>query len=345
MTVTPLTQITHESETQRQHVRFGIAARAVCYGREYDVKDVSCGGVSIQGIKGEFTPGMAVPVSLRFPFEGFTFGLRLSGEVRHYSAETQVLGCRFVNLTAQQISFLTFIVKSFIAGDVISAGSLLNVSARNNMTKPRAAANQKKAPGLLRQLPGLAAVALLGFLILAVLGQNVYSSIFIIRSDDATVAGPTVPVRAAVNGQFRLALDPDLTYVKQNQMIGAITTGSGSTATIQSPCNCYISKTSVANGEIAAQGQKIMSLVPVDAVPWIEAELDPAQGKKIGPATRAEVSVFGSRTPYAGHVVSMDSSMSDSATGAHTARVKIALDQKLPVDFMDRLASVTFIIH
>jgi len=89
-----------------------------------------------------------------------------------------------------------------------------------------------------------------------------------------------------------------------------------------------------------------MALVPIDAVPWIMAEIDPDQGKKISPESVAAVSIFGSRNSYTGRVVSMESPLSEAGgAGRGSALMKIVLQQKLPVDFVNRLAAVTFAIH
>lgn len=340
-------QIVHESEVQRQHVRLALPARAVLEGKEYDVKDISCGGIALRDVKGNFPKGKALPLEVRLAFDGFSFALRLNAEVRHHTADKNILGCRFINLTAQQTSLLSQIIKSYIAGEIITAGSILNVAARNNLAKPRASANRNAPPpGLWKQLPGLTAVAALGLLIITLVAQNLYNSIFIVRSDTAAVSGPAVAVRAQTSGVFRSQIDPDLSFVRLNQPLGTVTPASGSAAAISSPCNCYVAKAEAASGELVSQGQRIMSLMPVDARPWIIAEIDPAAGRRLGPQTTARVSVFGSRTEYTGRVVSMESALSGSSPGAaRTASVKVLLDQKLPVDYVGRLAAVTFNIR
>ena len=347
MGANPNLQVTHESETQRQHVRFFIPSRALLDGKEYDVRDLSPGGIALRGVKGDFAKGKVLAIELRLPFESFGFTMRLDAEVRHFSADKGIVGCRFINVTPQQSSFLTHFIKSFIAGDVVTAGSILNIASRNNFTKPPASANKNaKPPSFRRQLPGLLVVAGLGILIAIFLAQNLYNSMFVVRSDNAAVAGPVVPLRAQSAGTFRSQLDPDLAFVKQNQLIGTILTAGGVALNVASPCNCYIVRNETASGENVAPGAKLLTLMPVDAHPWVVAQLDPAQGKRIGPSAVATVSVFGSRTQYTGHVVSMESPLADGTAGAGQAAVmKVVLDQKLPVDFVNRLATVSFAIH
>jgi mannuronan synthase len=347
MNVSPSLQVTHESETQRQFVRFIVPSRVLLDGKEYEVRDISTGGIALRGVNREIAKGQIVRLELKLPFEGFNFAIALDAEVRHYVPGKGALGCRFVNLTARQTSFLNHFIKSFIAGDVVTVGGILNVATRNNFTKMPASANKNAAPATFRrQLPGLLVVAALGCLIAAFIGENLYSSIFVVRADNAAVAGPAVAVRSQTSGFFRSQLDPDLTLVKQNQVIGTVTPPSGPATTVYSPCNCYIAKAETASGESVTQGAKILSLMPVDATPWVIAQLDPALAKRIGPSTVATVAVFGARTPYTGHIVAMESPLAEGASGGNNlATMKIALDQKLPVDYVNRLATVTFAIH
>jgi alginate biosynthesis protein Alg44 len=336
-------QVVHESETQRQHARFSMPSRALLNGKEYEVKDLSSGGISLRRFDGDFKKGRQILLELKLPFSKFSFGLTLEAEVQYLNAE-KTLGCRFINLGTEQISFLNYVIKSFLAGDIITPGNILNVAARNNFTKPRTHSNRNAASGGIgKQLPGLLLIAAVGFLIAAFIGGNLYNTLLVVKADAATVAGPSVAIRAPQDGVFRMRLDPGMRVVQLNEIIGTLSLAGGSSLTLQSPCSCYISKAFVANGEQATQGQQILSLVPISAKPWVVAEIDPARVKKITPDSVATVNVFGSQTAYTGHVTSMESPLSDARRAGETSvLMKIALDQKIPVDFVNRVASVSF---
>jgi mannuronan synthase len=341
MKATPQAQIVHESETQRQHARFSLPARVICAGKEYEMKDLSSGGIALRNFEGNLARGKQVPMDLKLPFGAFSLGLNLTAEVRHN--EGKVLGCRFTSLESEQVSFINHALKSYMAGDILASGNILSVAARNNFTKPRPYANTNAAPGLRRQLPGLFLVAVMGFLILAFLFGNLHNRMFIVKAGDAAVTGPFVSVRAGVEGIFDSRLDPGLTLVQKNQVIGTISPASGGNTAVLSPCDCYIARKYVSEGEMVGRGQQIVSLMPIDAKPWVIAEVDPADGKRITAQTHVAVSVFGSQIPYSGRVVSMESTLSGTRQGSETqVLAKIQLDQKLPVNFVNRLATVTF---
>lgn len=340
-------QISHESETQRQYPRFSLPSRVTLNGKDYAVKNLSTGGVALRGAEG-LAKGKQVALELSFPFSAFSFGIPLRAEVQYYDAVEKTLGLRFIDQGPEQISFLNHTIKSFIAGDIVSVDNILGIAQRNNFARARAAANSNAAaPGFGRQLPGLLLVLGVGALIITLIAGNLYNSLFVVRADNAAVAGPAFTVRTAGEGIFHSKLDPGLALVQQGEVIGTVTPLKGGASTVlQSPCHCYVAKTYATTGDLTQEGQQIVSLVPVDAKPWIVAEMDPQQAKKISPDSVATVSVFGSRTPYSGHVVSMESSLSDArAAGDKETLVRIVPDQKLPVDFVNRQAAVSFDIR
>ena len=341
-------QISHESETQRQYPRFSLPSHASLNGKECAVENLSAGGVALRDVNEGFAKGKQISLELKFPFSSFSFSLPVKAEVQYYDAAKKTVGCRFVNQNPEQVSFLNHAIKSFIAGDIVTANNVLNIAQRNNFTLARSAANSNAAaPSFRRQLPGLLLVLAIGAALIALIAGNLYNSLFIVKADDAAVAGPVLTVRAAGEGIFHTKLDPGLSLVEQNQVIGTITPVNGGPATdIQSPCHCYIAKNYAMTSDLAQQGQQIVSLVPVDAKPWVIAEMDPQQAKKVGPDSVATISIFGSKTPYTGRIVSMESALSESRIGSDKATlVKIIPEQKLPVDFVNRLAAVTFDIR
>lgn len=346
MTAISKTQITHESETQRQYPRFAMPARVTLATKDYAVKNLSVGGCALTGVEEAPARGKTLTLGLKLAFGGFALGVPLNAEAQYYDAATRTLGCRFVNLTGEQTSFLNHVVKSFVAGDIVTAGSLLNVAQRNNYTPARAHANTNRSGSdLRRQLPGLLIVFIIGIITTALIAGNLYNNLFVAQAEDATVAAATTSVRAASTGVFTPRLDAGVSLVQQNQALGLLKTAGG-TVTLQSPCNCYIIKAPAASGALIAEGDALYTLVPVDATPWVVAAIDPAQARKIGPDSTATISVFGAREKYTGKIVSMESALAGPRNdGGRTVLARIAPDQKLPVNFVNRLAAVTFSIH
>lgn len=340
------TQIVHESETQRQHVRLSLPGTVQLDGQTYPIRNLCAGGIALENVKGEYKPGQILRFDLSLPFEGFSMTAPFEVEIRHYNGATGLLGARFVSVGAQQISFLNYILKSFLGGEVVNAGGILNVAARESFTKPRKAANRNAAPTLRRQIPGLLVVAALGALILLFLAQNIYNSVFIVRSREAVVAGPVAPVRATAAGTLHYDDSTVTSLVQQGQIIGKITSvAGGSAANLISPCNCYVTKMVAGDGETVAAGDEVVLLAPVSSVPWILAQTDASAAMKIKPSLPATISIFGSPKKYTGRVLNVESGLASRSRQSDAVMVKVVPDQQLPVDYINRLAVVTFSTH
>jgi alginate biosynthesis protein Alg44 len=342
-------RIVHESEVQRQHARLHVPARIAVDGKRCAVKNLSAGGVSIQGIPGEFVKGQPVKLQLGIPLNGFSMDLNLSGEVRHYDAEKKILGCNFTNLSQDHISFLNHILRAYMAGDLVASNDILNIASRNNFANPRKQEESPSyEPGFARQIPGLLAVALIGFLIVFFIAGNLYSSLFFVKSSDASITGPIFDVRTQAEGIYHPQVDDGSVTVRRNQPIGYLTSASGARgATIFSPCDCYIVKKTGVDGQYVSQNTPVISLVPVSAKPWAMAEIDAGYGAKMSTDTPATIRVFGSKTRYPGHIAEVESGMigADAGGNSHKITMRIIPDTPLPVDLVNRPAIVSFELY
>lgn len=336
-------QVAHESETQRQHVRLPMPARVTIGGKKYEIKDLSSGGVAVKDIEGEFKRGQKIPLRLKLPFGSFALDAHFEAEVQHYNTKEKSLGCVFTNLTTEHISLLNHMLKAYLAGDIVAAGDLLGIASRDNFTKAR------KQPAInagvhdfKRQIPGLLAIGLGGIVIALFILGNLYTSLFIVKAADAAVSAPVAELRPAADGIFHAKLDPGLSLVEPGQVIGEV-----AGAALKSPCRCYIVSRNAADGAFVSAGRPVITLAPVDAVPWITAQVDPADALKINTETKASISVFGSKTEYTGHVTGMESGLADSAQAyaVKPVMVRIETAQKLPVGLVNRPAAVSFSVH
>jgi alginate biosynthesis protein Alg44 len=342
-------QIVHESETQRQHVRLPLPAHAEIGGREYDIKDLSSGGVGVKDIEGNYTRGQHLPLRLKLPFGTFALDVTFEAEVQHYSPKEKSLGCVFVNLTSEHISLLNHMLKAYLAGDLIASSDLIGIASRDNFTKTRKQGGTNAGVhDIKKQLPGLITVGVIGLIIAMFILSNLYSSLFIVKSNDATVSAPTVEMRAASEGFYHSKLDAGASVVHPNQVIGQVTPADGRAPTdIKSPCNCLIVTQNAPDGAFVQAGKTVVTLVTTDAKPWVTAQVDPTLAVKVGTDTPASITVFGAKTQYTGHVVSMESGISDPAQPfvTHPVLMKIVTDQKLPVDLTNRPAAVSFTVR
>lgn len=350
-------QIVHESETQRQHSRFGFPATVEIAGKSYKIKDLSSGGVAVVGIEGGFSKGAIVPLRLDLPFGSFSLDIVIDADVRHYSKEDKVLGCRFTNLTAEQVSLINHVLRAFMAGDVVAPDDIMNVATRNNFTKQRKTKPADSAPppvvDLRRQIPGLAAITVLGLVAAFFIIGNIYNSLFVIRVSEGVVSSNVLQIRAMEDGIYRTSLAPDAVTVKPGDLMANIVGASGglSPSAVKSPCDCYITKRLVSDGEFVTKGTPLAAMVRIEDKPWVTAAVDPAVAKRIDMNQKASITIAGARFEYTGRVTDMKAaSMMDttlqqpSVAGYLPAPVlvTIALDQKIRVDLTGRPAQAVF---
>ncbi|MCF8495057.1 MAG: PilZ domain-containing protein [Alphaproteobacteria bacterium] len=218
-------QIVHESETQRQHVRVGIPAIVRLNGREYQVKDLSVGGVSLADMGDIYRSRQNLNLQLVFRFTDFGFTLDLKAQVEYFDKSSRSLGCRFLNLTESQLSILNFIIKSHMNNAIVTEGDLLHVAGRSNFVQARSSLGvspEEDRTSRVRKAVFIAFIALSGMLGLFFILGNIYESVSIIKSYQGTVKGDTVLSRTASEGTFHSLLPPGTKRVGQGQALAEI---------------------------------------------------------------------------------------------------------------------------
>lgn len=354
-------QLVHESETQRQYVRVTMPALVEIEEQVYEVSDLSSGGFRVQGFEGSYRKGKAFPLRLVLPFHAFTLDVDLEAEVRHYNKDTQTMGCRFINLTEDKMSVLNHVLRSFIAGDLVGAGDVINVVARENYVKVRHHADGeegRRQDFWKRQALPLAFIALLGLMALFIIGQNIYNGIFVLESSQAYIESDTIVVRNPVEGIYEPVLEGNIKSVQSGQVIGTIGLDArsssntrvrrGGKVSIESPCDCYVLSREVKSGEYIVSGSEVMELVEMNSVPWVTAVVSTREAQRIAIGDKADVYVAGSDVELVGTVTGFNVNdiggpMVARSEGFDTGvQVRIQLEQKIPVDLTGRPARVDF---
>ena len=338
----PNTQnIVHESETQRQFVRLPVPAQVVIDEQDYEAGNLSSGGLSVEGVKNAFQPGTHLSLLLRLPFTAFSLEITIEAEVLYFDSEKQVMGCQFVNVTPDQVSLLNHVMKSYMAGEIVKSGDLLNVAARENFVNPRKKASTRQVPvvSIGKQIPRLLLVGLLGLAAAAFIAGNIYDSLFVLKSNDSVVQGPEVQVRAVTQGVFVSKLPPYATEVKNRQELGSVNGDD-----VKSPCDCFITEIHRQDGEFVIAGDPVVSLVPKESAPWILSTLKLAEASRLDLGNKAKISVTGTKTEVVGKVASIkaNTSRSDAYFGPRMVQVRVVPENPLPIDLVGRPAKVVF---
>ena len=340
MTLQNMQDVVHESETQRQFARFPVPAQVVLNDKEYEVRNLSSGGLSVQGVTQAIETSTRLPLLLTLPFTAFSLEISIEAEVLYYDAETQVLGCQFVNVTPDQVSLLNHVIKSYMAGEIVKSGDLLNVAARENFVnrRKRASTSRKPVVNITRQIPGLLLAGLLGLAAAGFIAGNVYDSLFVLKSNDSVVQGPEIQVRAATQGVFVSKIPPYATEVKDRQELGSVNGDD-----VKSPCDCIITQRHRQDGEFVIAGDPVVSLVPRESAPWVLSTLKLAEASRLNLGNKAKIAITGTKIEIPGKVASIKADTSQTTyMGPRMVQVRVVPDEGLPIDLVGRPAKVVF---
>lgn len=332
--------VVHESETQRQFVRLPVPAQVTFDGAEYDVRDLSSGGISIDGVTKSVESGKILMLTLTLPFTAFSLDISIEAEVQYYNVQEKMLGCQFVNVTPDQISLLNHVIKSFMAGEIVKSGDLLNVAARENFVNPRKKASTDKTPivNIKRQIPGLLLVGVLGVVAASFIVGNVYDSLYVLNTNEAVVKGAEIQVRSVSQGVFVSKLAADAKAVEERQELGNINGDD-----VKSPCDCLVTEIHRQDGEFVIAGDPIVSLIPKKSTLWISASLKPADASRLTLDNAVKISIAGTKLELTGKVASIKSE--SNVYGSPMAQIRIIPDEPLPIDLAGRPAKVEFVLQ
>lgn len=281
-------EIVHEAERQRQHVRIKLPVVVEIAGRAFTTDNWSVGGFRLVGMaKGDMPQRRSFPATLKFPFDGYEFSLSLTAEVRYRDDESGALGCRFNDLTRDQIAILVQVVNAYMAGDMVSAGTLLSVVRRENFGAPRNAKLIEHRPGFARRVVRatgrgvrlcvtLAVVAGLA----AFLASTLYQRVFVVEASAAVVDAPIIVMRSPAPGLF-IPMRRVGELAPEGEPIGSLELVGGGSINLDSPCTCRVIERVRLPREFAAPGEPVMTLLPADARVTITAQVPMADARRL----------------------------------------------------------------
>ena len=354
----PDIKVVHESEAQRQHVRVEIPARVKINGEVYPIKDLSAGGLRVYATR-EVDPEKAVrTLRLLFMFDVFAFHLDIKAQQLYFDAKKKIAGFRFVELNERQISFLNYLIRSYMTGAVIREGDLIHIVSRDNLVKVRKTddpGHEEGWRGAIKRILPTAIIGTLGLAGLLVISGNLYESSSVIKSYQSVVESNEITIRAHTEGIFRPLLTDDIERVRKGQPIAILEKGEGTLAgdsiagisggkreiVINSPCDCYVLLRYVRDGEFRALGERMFTLVPAESRPWVSATVPPQQAHRLRLLDNANIKVAGEGAFIEGHITDIDFVGLEEPV----ARIKISPTSQLPADMVGRPAYAEFVVH
>lgn len=369
--------LVHESEAQRQHARVRLPGQLELAATTADgapatlrfpLQDLSAGGVSFKVPAVQlprFKPGVEARGQVAVSVDGIAITVPIELKVLRSDTGSGLVAAQFQNLSRQEVSALRHLITSFLAGEIVDAGGLLNTLGRNNFTKPRAEPGSAGNPawGRSRAMLITALVAVLGLSVAAYSVGQVQRWLFVTEADAAKVAGSVFTVSMPREGTFR-SLVPDNGEVAKGAPIASFETtaldlvrtqlaaadldgaqlekllSQTVKGTISSPCDCRVQARFAADEQYLTRGEAIFQLTPLQGAPQVLARFDyPKAGRlKLGSEMQFQVSGDGqwrqgkiSQIRVAGDSDSVDNDLLVTVTPA----------QPLPVSLVNRPAKVS----
>ncbi|WP_437880543.1 PilZ domain-containing protein [Pseudomonas sp. LRF_L74] len=325
--------LVHESEAQRQYARLKLPAKIRYFtpeGQQLEAPliDVSAGGFSFESNSSLLSEGKHFHGKLLFEVDGIGFAMAVDFQVR--STDGKRVGCEFHNLRPREISALRYMISSFMSGELINVGDLLNTLQRENFTKAR----NNKAPGTggllsrIREAGVSSVIFLVGVAACAYVAYQLYDIYFITHADSAQVVVPgqevAMPREGAVQSLVQVGAvvkkgAPVATY--SATMLDALKNilpesemtpenlerlfSKNIQGTLTSPCDCRVVSQVVGDGQVATKGATVFTLAPLDSVASVEARFKYRSFAKLQPGTEVNFLVAGEKTPRGGVIDSI----------------------------------------
>ncbi len=346
-------QIVHESEVHRQHVRLKIPIQVEIDGIRHQVDDWSVGGFAVESVLTSRKPDERFWVRLIFPFEEFELSMRREARMVYVDQGHGRFGCDFLTVSERHAEVLRYLVDAYLAGELVSAGDLLQARGPGNAAQVRIEAapdgSTDEAPWpASRRYRAYAGFALVGLALLAVISFGVWERYVAIDALSATIDAPVIEVRAPIGGRFVAALEPG-ERIREGASLGRVQTIDGAPLTLESPCDCLVLDQLGVSGLYYQVGDPLIALIPAQEPLTVRAQLALDQAERLGVGDRAEIHVPGRREPMLGQIVQIDFTPALRAlrtraepTAPRLAEVLVRPD--LPFDFQDygSLVSIRF---
>lgn len=354
--------IVHESEAQRQFVRIPLPAKAEINGKEYAVKDLSSGGIGLKDVTEIFDRGQTVRMTLILPFNDFSLDAHLEAQVQSVDSGARLVGARFVNMTASQISILNHVIRAYMTGDIVSSGDILSVAGRSDFVRVR---NQGGAGTKMKKnfIP-LLLIALAGLCAFYVIFKNVYEGVYIVSSSQAVVVSDSISLKAPVSGTYSSLLATDTFNVQPQEKLAEIipnredgrqvlmpdgtlvSTPPTDGVSISSPCDCFIKPLVVEQSTYVEAGTPLYQLTPVDAAPQVVAYVEPSEAQRLQINDNAVLKIAGTTIEATGRVTDIqwqnEIFLQKDGNPVVATKVIISPNQKLPPALTNRPVRVDF---
>lgn len=365
--------IAHEAESQRQHARLKLPANITFSdpdGNRYssELLDLSAGGFSLPQPIRPLKPGAHCIGKMHFVIDGLSMAIDIEFQVRAVYAEGERLGCEFHNLRQREISALRYLITSYLAGEMVTMGDMLNTLQRNNFGNVRGTPTGDNMDALsrLRAFVMSAVFLLIGLIAFGYVLSQLYNLYLVTHADSAVVSVPSQVVSMPRDGSVvslvkvgdKVSRGTALATLSANML--DVLKGSLPEAdlspdnierlfnrtlqgTLTSTCDCRVSAQLVTNGQAVAKGNPVFELAETDGVASIDARFPYKVFPKVQPGTSVTFTVAGETQERQGSITSSVLQQGGPNGLASDIRVTITPATPLPLNLAGRPVAVSIV--
>jgi len=362
-------QFVHESEAQRQFARVRMPAKLFVKldgtTMKFPIEDLSAGGFGIKLGNEGLRRGQVYSGRLVFRIDGFDLAVDVEFVPRSFEGNDNRCGCEFQNLGANEVSVLRYLITSFLSGEVVSAGDVLNTLSRENFTKSRKSKGSQALGFFASARAMVVSLLMMGLGLIAVgfIGFQLWQIYFVTTAESAMVASENVPVRLPKDakvttlveagdqveaGQAIASFDaPMLSYVNDLVGNGNYTVeqieellGQSVRGTLTSPCDCKVLNMLPAEDQYMSKGEKLAVLAPTDASAHVIARFNFEDGGDLEEGQSVTLRMSGGDT-QTGRIESLFVDSETPNQPGNAINALIQADKDLPMQSIGRPIGVT----
>lgn len=346
-------QIVHEAEVHRQHVRLRIPVAVEIDGHRFVADDWSMGGFGVQSGLETRQVGEHFPARLLFPFEDFELALRADCQLVYLTEDRSRFGCRFTGMSAGQAALFRYVIDAYLSGEIMSAGDLLALAARDGTARPRRNAGDDPLEAAdargrrVRRWVGYSLAFLAAAGLAAVIWLGVEQRWLTLRAETAVIEAPLYRPRAPAPGILEAAPAKDI--FQPGDPIGFVTEANGTRVPVSSPCECVLLDWRYGRGQYVLPGEPLALLVDATQPLVVRAEVSPTGAARLTPGARAEIVLPGGgtmpgqveRLDFTDRLTALAAGNEEKAAGG-AVDVIVRPDKPLDFDALGALVEVRF---
>jgi len=250
-------------------------------GRNHAGRGLSLVSAEISGLVDPALEGAIRLVRLIFPFNGFTVVLSLRARIQHVEPGEGRAVLVFLDPAGEHLPQLRHILNSWIAGDLVSLGETIGVTA-THATAPRPATRSRRGSRLLGTL-GMTVATLALFALAA--GILVSRSYAVPLSLPGAVTWDSRALSAVAAGQIDY-INPD---ASKGEVAFALRATTGETLSIAMPCDCDAEPAGPVAGSTVLAGEPVLVLKDADAALIVTAPVLPEDLARLAFAERVAI--------------------------------------------------------